>query len=198
MLNQRISVRGVPYAIERQIGFGMRSIVYAARDLHQGQSVAIKVISFSPQLLLSENEIYLRRQLFHKELDMLLYLQPLNPYAIRVLNYDYNDQYGLIVMERGETFRDTLVNHLRMRSPMPKKLIRRYWSQMVEAIAYLHRLDIVHADCKPENFIRLGADGTSLRLIDMGISFQLESDETRQLRTMVGTPGELLQRIVSG
>ena len=191
MFNQRILVGGVPYAIERQIGYGMRSIVYAARDLQNGQSVAIKVISFSAASLLSPAEIQLRRQLYQKELDMLLYLQPLNPYVIRVLNYDYNDQYGLIVMERGETFRDTLMNYLRMQKPIPTKLIRRYWSQMVEAIAYLHRLDIVHADCKPENFIRLGSDGTSLRLIDMGISFELESNQTSQLRTMVGTPGEL-------
>lgn len=189
MFNQRIVVAGVPYAIEQQIGFGMRSIVYAARDLTNGQSVAIKVISFSPTLLLSPMEIAARRQLFRKELDMLLYLQPLNPYIIRVLNHDYNDQYGLIVMERGETFRDTLINHHRMRRPIPPDMIRRYWSQMVEAIAYLHRLDIVHADCKPENFIRLGPDGTSLRLIDMGISFELPPEMTRQLRTMVGTPG---------
>ena len=196
MFNQSILVGDVPYMIERQIGYGMRSIVYAARDLQRGRSVAIKVINFSPQYLLSDIEIFQRRQLFQKELDMLLYLQPLNPYVIRVLDYDYNDQYGLIVMERGETFRDTLVRYLQMRRPMPTELIRQFWSQMVEAIAHLHRLDIVHADCKPENFIRLGADGTSLRLIDMGISFELGADETTQLRTMVGTPGEYLGRII--
>ena len=193
MFNQRILVGGVPYAIERKIGYGMRSVVYAARDLNDGQSVAIKVISFSHVSLLSNVEIEIRRELFRKELDMLLYLQPLNPYVIRVLNYDYNDQYGLIVMERGETFRDTLIRHHRTRTPISLDLMRRFWSQMVEAIAYLHRLDIVHADCKPENFIRLGADGTALRLIDMGISFQLEPDVTSELRSMVGTLGKFIE-----
>jgi serine/threonine protein kinase len=121
---------------------------------------------------------------------MLLYLQPLNPFVIRVFNYDYTDRYGIIIMERGETFRDTLVEYVLTGSPMPLYLARRFWSQMVEAIYHMHRIGIVHGDCKPENFIQVGPDGTTLRLIDMGISFQLPPNVTSRLQTAAGTPGK--------
>jgi serine/threonine protein kinase len=131
-----------------------------------------------------------RQQTFWKEIEMLIYLQPLNPYVIRIFNYDHNDRYGAIIMERGETFRDTLAEYVLIGTPMPLFLIQRFWLQMVEAIYYMHEIGIVHGDCKPENFIQIGPDGTNLRLIDMGISFQLPPNVTSRLQTAVGTPGK--------
>jgi serine/threonine protein kinase len=75
---------------------------------------------------------------------------------------------------------------------MPPALIHRYWSQMAEAIYYMHEIGIVHGDVKPENFIQVGPDGSILRLIDMGISFQLPPNVTSRLKTAAGTPGKYL------
>ena len=189
MIGRQILVRGVPYKIEEQIGHGLHSLVYSGRNLRDGRPVAIKIINFAHGSTSVKAETESRRQTFWKEIEMLTYLQPLNPYVIRVFNHDYNRRYGIIVMERGETFRDTLLEYVLSGTPMPPSLIHRFWSQMVEAIYYMHEIGIVHGDCKPENFIQVGPDGTSLRLIDMGISFELPPNITSRIITAAGTPG---------
>jgi len=190
MAGRRILVRGTPYRIEEEIGHGLHSIVYGGRDLRDGRPVAIKIINFTHGSMDVKAETESRRQTFWKELEMLLYLQPINPYIIRIYNYDHNNRNGIIIMERGETFRDTLVEYALSGTVMPIHLIQRFWSQMVEAIYYMHTIGIVHGDCKPENFIQVGADGMALRLIDMGISFQLPPFVTSRLQTAAGTPGK--------
>lgn len=192
MVGRRIAVRGVPYRIEEQIGHGLHSLVYAGRDLRDNRPVAIKIINFTHGSMSVKAETKSRRQTFWKELEMLTYLQPLNPYVIRVFNHDYNSRYGIIVMERGETFRDTMMEYVVNRSTMPLPLAQRFWSQMVEAIYNMHQIGIVHGDCKPENFIQVGPDGTTLKLIDMGISFQLPPNMTSRIITAAGTPGKCL------
>ncbi|CAF0738789.1 unnamed protein product [Rotaria sordida] len=197
MFNNRIVVRGVHYTLQDEIGHGLHSIVYGGHDLDNGQSVAIKVTNLAHGSFHSKAGTESRRQSFWKEIDMLLYLQALNPYVIRIFNYDNNDQYGTIVMELGKTFRDTLLEHVHSRIPIPPFLIHRFWSQMVEAIYYLHRIGIVHGDCKPENFIQVGPDETSLRLIDMGISFQLPPNVTSHIHTAAGTPDYVSPEMVN-
>ncbi|CAF2053652.1 unnamed protein product [Rotaria magnacalcarata] len=190
MIGKRIFVSDIPYTIEGKIGHGLHSIVYGARDLNSGEYVAIKIISFTPGSASNQ-------QLFQKELDMLLYLQELNPYVIRVFNYDYNERYGVIVMEYGKTLRDTFISYVISGKRMSPSLIHSFWSQMVQAIYYMHQIGIVHADCKPENFIQVGPGGTNLRLIDMGISFQLPANMTSRLQTAAGTPDYVSPEMVN-
>ena len=189
MARRRITVRGHPYGLDRQIGHGLHSLVYGGHDLRTGRPVAIKVINFLHGSSSVKADTESRRQSYTKEIRTLLYLQSRNPYIIRVLNYDRNGMYGIIVMERGDTFRDTLTGHMLRHEPIPPSSIQHYWFQMVEAIAYLHRIGFVHGDCKPENFIQVGPDRDILRLIDMGISFRLPPNVTSRLKTATGTPG---------
>jgi len=191
MTSRRISVRGAPYRLEQQIGHGLHSLVYGGTDLRNGRPVAIKIITFLHGSFGVKADTESRRQSYWKELQMLLYLQPLNPYVIRVLNYDHNDRQGIIVMERGETLRDTLIEHVLTKKLLPGATIHLFWSQMVEAIYYMHQIGIVHGDCKPENFIQVGPGGQTLRLIDMGISFELPPNVTSRLKTAAGTPGKI-------
>ena len=192
MTANRILVRGVPYERGEEIGRGLHSTVYGGRNLQDGRPVAIKIINFALGARVPSDETLSRRQIFWKELEMLLYLQSLNPFVIRIFNYDCTERHGIIVMERGRTFRDTLVDYLISERPIPASLTHRFWSQMVEAIYYMHRIGIVHGDCKPENFIQVGPGGNSLKLIDMGISFQLAPNMTSRLMTAAGTPGRFV------
>ncbi|CAF1330932.1 unnamed protein product [Rotaria magnacalcarata] len=197
MAGRRILVRGIPYQIEQQIGHGLHSLVYGGSDLRTGQSVAIKITNFAHGSVGSKADTESRQQSFFKEIRMLLYLQRLNPYIIRVFAHDYNNAQGIIVMERGETLRDTLVEYMLNGMPLPPFLVHRFWSQMVESIFYMHRIGIVHGDVKPENFIQVGSDRTTLRLIDMGISFQLPPNVTSRLKTAAGTPDYVSPEMVS-
>lgn len=189
MARRRITVRGTAYEIDEQIGHGLHSLVYSGRELRTGRPVAVKIINFLHGSSSVKADTESRRQSYWKEIRMLLYLQPLNPYIIRVFNHDHNEKNGIIIMERGNTIRDTLVEHMLGRRPLSPAQIRQFWSQMVEAIYYMHQIGIVHGDVKPENFIQVGPDGSALRLIDMGISFQLPANVTSRLKTAAGTPG---------
>jgi serine/threonine protein kinase len=190
MIGRSVSVRGTPYKVGDEIGHGLHSTVYSGQDLSNGRQVAIKIINFTQEATPFENATQSRQKSFFKEIQTLLYLQPLNPYVIRVFNHEHNDRYGIIIMERGKTFRDTLSEYGFSGVPMPPSVVKRFWKQMVESIYYLHKLAIVHGDCKPENFIQIGSGGATLRLIDMGISFQLPPNVTRRLLTAAGTPGK--------
>ncbi|CAF2400338.1 unnamed protein product [Rotaria sp. Silwood2] len=163
-----IHVNGLPYIVIRLIGEGLHSRVYAAYDPRINQSVAIKVVQNIDPIDSHEHS-----KMFFKEIRYLTKLQSRNPYVIRVYNHEYDSktQTGKIVMETGHDFRFMLPLQA---SPKEKKMTiaqtKFYWSQMVEAVAILHRNGIVHSDIKPENFIL--TPGGQLRIIDLGLSFR--------------------------
>jgi serine/threonine protein kinase len=138
-----IYVNGIPYTVIRLLGEGLHSRVYAAYDPRTNQSVAIKVVQNIDPIDSHEHS-----KIFFKEIRYLTKLQPRNPYVIRVYNHEYDSktQTGKIVMETGHDFRFMLPLQA---SPKEKKMTtaqaKFYWSQMVEAVALLHRNGIVHS-----------------------------------------------------
>ena len=59
-------------------------------------------------------------------------------------------------------------------------------AQMMEAVAAIHNLDIVHADIKPDNFLFGSAADDSLKMIDFGQANRLKPGE--KLHNVSGTP----------
>jgi len=139
----KIYVNGIPYTVIRLLGEGLHSRVYAAYDPRINKSVAIKVVQNVDPMDSHEHS-----KIFFKEIRYLTKLQPRNPYVIRVYNHEYDSktQTGKIVMETGQDFRFMLPLQA---SPKDKKMTipqaKFYWSQMVEAVASLHRNGIVHS-----------------------------------------------------
>ena len=61
-------------------------------------------------------------------------------------------------------------------------LVRRYTWQLVKAVAWCHRHDIVHRDIKPENLL-VGSDDTAsdaLKLCDFGFARQLKRHKANE------------------
>ncbi|CAF1938827.1 unnamed protein product [Rotaria magnacalcarata] len=177
-------VNGVPYIVIRLIGEGLHSRVYAAYDPRTNQSVAIKVVKN-----VDPADSHEHSKMFFKEIRYLTKLQTRNPYVIRVYNHEYDSktQTGKIVMESGHDFRFMLPLQA---SPKEKQMTiahaKFYWSQMVDAVAKLHRNGIVHSDIKPENFI-MTPEG-QIRVIDLGLSFRMSHTQSSILRPFAGTP----------
>ncbi len=138
-----IYVNGIPYTVIRLLGEGLHSRVYAAYDPRTNQSVAIKVVQNIDPIDSHEHS-----KIFFKEIRYLTKLQPRNPYVIRVYNHEYDSktQTGKIVMETGHDFRFMLpLQALPKEKKMTTAQAKFYWSQMVEAVALLHRNGIVHS-----------------------------------------------------
>ena len=96
------------------------------------------------------------------ELSIGLYCQ----YIVNVFTYETDTIVGPgIIMEYVDG--RTLSEFLNENPPIQQR--RRVFSQLLEAVAYLHRKSIIHNDLKPENILITHSDNT-IKLIDFGLS----------------------------
>ena len=146
------------YKISKHLlGDGATSLVYSAENLSK-EKFAIKRISkekntVNKKIILKEAEICLK--LNHKNI--------IKYYEI------YEDmKYINIVMEQGQT---DLFEFL-IKSPLgyfPDEIAIDFLIQIFSAIDYLHSLNLVHCDIKPENFIlKIDESKVELKLVDFG------------------------------
>lgn len=142
------------YRIERRLANGGFAVVYQAFDTIEGIRVALKVPH--PQII--DDEVL---QDFRSEVRMTARLD--HPNILPLKDASFIDDRFVIVFPLGQK---TLADRLASRMSLPTALD--YAEQMIHAVAYAHRLRIVHCDIKPENFIMF--PGNRLRLTDFGIS----------------------------
>ena len=164
---RRLHLKHGLYTIDGMLGFGLHSKVYSARDTDSNRSIALKIIDLEHQNVTVRASTISRRQSFQKELQYLLRLQRVNPYIVRIYDYDIQNS-GVIAMEQGTPLRYFLPKY-----PTPPgaqltpQSVHRFWCQLVDGVRFLHRARIVHSDLKPENLIVL-PDG-QIRIIDLGM-----------------------------
>ena len=164
------------YIISKTVlGDGATSLVYLAENSSK-QKFAIKRINkekktVNHKVLLKEAEICLK--LNHKNI--------IKYYEI------YEDiKYINIVMEQGQT---DLFEFL-IKSPLgyfPDEIAVDFLIQIFSAIDYLHSINIVHCDIKPENFVlKINKTKTELKLVDFGNIRRKPKDKER-LNNFSGT-----------
>ncbi|CAF1552297.1 unnamed protein product, partial [Adineta steineri] len=155
-------------------------------DARTKQSIALKIIDLEHQNVTVRASTISRRQSFQKELQYLLRLQAINPYIVRIYDYDIHNA-GVIAMEQGTPLRYFLPKYPNPPVPhLSPESVHLFWRQLVDGVRFLHRARIVHSDLKPENLIIL-PDG-QIRIIDLGISFTLPRMVTAKRRIWAGTP----------
>ena len=142
------------YRIERRLANGGFAVVYQAMDTIEGIRVALKV----PHNVNIDDSV-LRE--FRHEVRMTAKLD--HPNILPLKNASFIDDRFVIVFPLGEK---SLDDRLRRRVSLHTALY--YSEQLIEAVAYAHRLRIIHCDIKPENVIIFG--GNRLRLTDFGIA----------------------------
>ncbi len=142
------------YRIERRLGEGGFAIVYQAMDTIEGLRVALKVPH--PKLV---NPDVLRD--FRNEVRLTAKLDHPNILPLKDANF-IGDQF-VIVFHLGEK---TLSERLRSRMSLETALD--FSEQMLEAVAYAHRMKVIHCDVNPDNLLIF--PGNHLRLADFGIA----------------------------
>jgi len=183
---RRLHLRHGLYKIDGMLGFGLHSKVYSAHNTTTKQALALKIIDLEHKNVTVRASTISRRQSFQKELQYLLRLQPINPYIVRIFDYDIHHS-GVIAMEQGTPLRFYLPKYPNPSIPyLPPNTVHHFWRQLVDGVRFLHRARIVHSDLKPENLIVL-PDG-QIRIIDLGISFTLPRMVTAKRRIWAGTP----------
>ena len=159
---------GSRFEIRSVRGTGGSAVVYSAFDRDLKQVVALKVLRAdrtSPAALAR-----LRRE-------VAIARQAASPRLIRVFDIDASGESVFLSMEdvEGGSLRERLAE-----GALPIEETLRIAGEILEGLAVLHGLGIVHRDVKPGNVL-LAADG-SVELADFGLARHFEADETRATR----------------
>lgn len=176
------------YRIERELGGGGMSFVFAAEELALGRKVAIKVLR-------SDLSVEISIERFKREILFAARLQ--HPHIVPVLTA--GDIDGLPFYTMPFVAGESLILKLSRDGALPVPEAIRLLSGIARALAYAHRCGVLHRDIKPGNVLVL--DGTAV-VTDFGIAKALlrargadeparaEADAAAltQLGTVIGTP----------
>jgi eukaryotic-like serine/threonine-protein kinase len=172
------------YRLERLVGRGGMSVVFAAEHTMLRKRVAIKFLSLDQ----CESGVAVARFLHEGRSAARIRSE----HVARVIDVD-TIPGGLPCMVLEYLDGHDLAYTLRRRGALPMELAVDYVMQALEAVAEAHTLNIVHRDLKPSNlFVVQRADGKKdIKVIDFGISKSIgDSDQTAftKRHSILGSP----------
>ncbi len=178
------------YDVEREIGRGGMGVVYRAIDKRLKRPVAIKLL---PPELSFRRDI---RQRFQREAETAAQLSHPNIVPI----YSVDEVGNLVFFVMACVDGDNLATQLRNRGPLPPEEVRRYLTEVADALAYAHARGVIHRDIKPDNILIDALDGRAL-VTDFGIARAAEGGEGARLTATglaIGTPAYMSPEQASG
>ncbi|CEJ94985.1 Putative Calcium/calmodulin-dependent protein kinase [[Torrubiella] hemipterigena] len=163
------------YRFGRTLGAGTYGVVREAEG--PNGKVAVKIIL---KKTVKGNE-----KMVYDELDMLQRLK--HPHIVKFVDwFESRDKFYIVTQlaTGGELF-DRICDQGRFTEKDASQTIK----QILSAVDYLHKNDVVHRDLKPENLLYVTREpGSDLVLADFGIAKTLDSKE-ETLSTMAGSFG---------
>ncbi|XP_012844286.1 PREDICTED: CBL-interacting serine/threonine-protein kinase 14-like [Erythranthe guttata] len=146
------------YEIGKLLGCRAFAKVYHARDISNGRSVAVKVVSKSKL----NNNVNLMAHI-KREISTMSRLR--HPYIVKlfeVLATRTKIYFVLEFVKGGELFAKVV------KGRFCEDLSRKYFQQLISAVSYCHLRGISHRDLKPENLL-LDENG-NLKVFDFSLS----------------------------
>jgi serine/threonine protein kinase len=136
------------YRVEREIGRGGMAVVYRAKDLRLGRTVALKVLA--PEL--ARNDVFRKRFVHESEVAAAID----HPHIVPIFEAGETDGILYIAMRyvEGRDLRALIDRE----GPLPLETAGRIAVQIASALDAAHSHDLVHRDVKPGNI--LIAEGT--------------------------------------
>jgi eukaryotic-like serine/threonine-protein kinase len=180
------------YKLERRLGLGGMSEVWAAYDRTLKQRVALKTVSGhrpgSPAVARLEREVRALAELTH-------------PNTVRVFDYGVTDDglwYYAMELLSGENLRELVERQ----GAMPALRLVGIARQVLRALGEAHAKGIIHRDIKPDNVFvaELGGERDVAKLLDFGIAKATISGDATLTSTgwVAGTPAYMPPEVIRG
>lgn len=173
------------FEVGKLLGHGTFAKVYHARNVKTGASVAIKVIDKEKILRVGliahiKREISILRRVRHPNIVQLYEVMATKSKIYFVMEY----------VKGGELFGKVAKGRLK------EDAARRYFQQLISAVAFCHARGVYHRDLKPENIL-LDEEG-NLKVSDFGLSAISEQIKQDGLfHTFCGTPAYVAPEVLS-
>ena len=149
------------YQLQSELGQGGMATVYLAHDNKFDTNVAVKVLNkeFTNNENIRKRFIAEARKMFKMS----------HPNIIKVTDLIEEGDTVAFVMEyvEGETLKD----YIDRKGKLSDEEIKSLFSQMLDAVGYVHEQNLVHRDIKPSNFM-ITPKG-QIKLLDFGIAKNL-------------------------
>ncbi|HEX4668927.1 MAG TPA: serine/threonine-protein kinase [Solirubrobacterales bacterium] len=171
------------YRLERLLGRGGMASVWLGHDDVLDRPVAIKVLS---DTIASDPEFLAR---FRREAKVAAGLS--HPNLVGVYDYAEGDERPYLVMEFVPG--DDLGSHISRHSRVDCGRLAR---ELLDAVAHIHAVGIVHRDIKPHNIV-IAPDGTA-KLIDFGIALPRDATSLTQTGLILGTKRYAAPEVMEG
>ena len=162
------------FVLQRLLGVGgMAEVWYAENEI--GMKVAVKILSEALSLMPQMKERFLNEAKVMVQLD--------HPNIRKVHGFGSIDDRPTIIMEYLEG--TDLKARMKRGQRFSDHELRMWWNQLVDALAYTHRQNIVHRDIKPSN-IFIDQNGNA-KLLDFGIAKVVDTTSGTQTGSTLGT-----------
>jgi eukaryotic-like serine/threonine-protein kinase len=163
------------YEVVRKLGSGGFADVFLANDRLLGRQVALKVLSSR----YAHDEQFVER--FRREASSAAGLN--HPNIVQI--YDRGEAEGTyyIAMEylEGRSLKEIIVKY----APLSPELVVSVAVQILEALRFAHRRDVIHRDIKPQNII-IDNDGR-VKVTDFGIARAGSASTMTEAGSILGT-----------
>ena len=185
---------GSAYRVEREIGVGGMSTVFAAVETSLGRRVAIKVLQ--PELVAE-----LSTDRFAREVRLAAQLQQANIVPLLSAGEAGGFSYYTMPLVEGSSLRARVAYANAAGETIPLAEAISILKDVARALAYAHAAGVVHRDIKPDNILLSG--GTAV-VSDFGIAKAMDAARETNATTMtspgtsLGTPGYMAPEQVAG
>lgn len=174
------------YLIRESFANGSYGKVCAGEAVASHQEVAVKIVPKYVLITPEEKQSVIREQIIHKSLD--------HPHIIKLIDVFEDDGAHYFILERADSGSlSTIISY----SGLPEPRCREVFKQLLQALEYLHKNNIVHHDIKPHNILLHKGEG--IKLCDFGASRAFNKNETSlPFAGVFGTPGYIAPELLMG